>query len=245
MKLKNLLFELLLILGFSMPLMASAEPDYTSDSAAGYQLPMPEAYPLAPAAIASAGALTEIAAQTPAAISLKAMLDMNPYKPKQDNYLSWAHNPAAVWVSARAEAAARESGNAFFSPDTFILARSLDNNTALFTAELQAEARWYARIEPKQQPVFTETGLLSKAKRVMSNAVSFDPAQANTVVYGATTVYAYPGGTLISLTDVVARINQQKVEIAAGVITHNASAQAAARQSMQMVSNIISSQADN
>lgn len=206
------------------------------NTAAAYELPMPTPYAITPAS--PQVALTQIDQQTPAAVSLKALLDMNPYKPKHDSYLSWAQHPAEVWVSARAEAAARESGNALYSPDTFILARRLDNGSALFTAELQAEADWYARIAPKQ-PKFSQPGLLAEARRVMSRPVSFDQAEADTVVYGATTVYAYAGGTMISLTDVVSRIDMQKVEIAAGVITHNLSAEAAAARSLQLARSIV------
>ena len=206
-------------------------------TAAAYELPEPTRYAITPPSQATT-ALTQIDQQTPAAVSLKALLDMNPYKPRQDSYLSWVQHPADVWVSARAEAAARESGNALYSPDTFILARQLDNGSALFTAELQAEADWYARITPKQ-PKFSQPGLLAKARRVMARPVSFDPAEADTAVYGATSVYQYAGGTMIALTDVVARIDMQKVEIAAGVITHNLSAEAAAAQSMQLARSII------
>lgn len=229
--LKTLPTTLVLIAGICLPLGLGM------GTAAAYELPVPTPYAITPPAQAPQ-ALTQIDQQTPAAISLKALLDMNPYKPKQDSYLSWTQHPAEVWVSARAEAAARESGNALYSPDTFILARQLDKSSALFTAELQAEADWYARIAPRQ-PRFSQPGLLAEARRVMSRPVSFDPAQADTAVYGATSVYQYAGGTMIALTDVVARINMQKVEIAAGVITHNLSAAAAAAQSQQLARGII------
>ena len=82
-------------------------------------------------------------------------------------------------------------------------------------------------------------GLLSEARRVMSAPVAFDPSRANTAVYGATTVYAYDSGTMIAITDVVARIDDRKVEIAAGAITHNISAREAAQRSQTMAASVI------
>ena len=200
-----------------------------------YQLPDPAQYVIVPeAAVAT---LTRIDPASPAAHSLKALLDMNPYKPEHDDFLAWQDNPTEIWVSARAEAAARESGNALYTPDTFLLARSLSDDSELFTAELQARADWYARITPaSDKPV---AGLLSEARRVMSAPVAFNPSQANTAVYGATTVYAYASGTMIAITDVVARINDRKVEIAAGTITHNISAREAAQRSKAMAASVI------
>ena len=200
-----------------------------------YQLPDPAQYTIVPeAAVAT---LTRIDPASPAAHSLKALLDMNPYKPEHDDFLTWQDNPTEIWVSARAEAAANETGTALYTPDTFLLARTLGDSSELFTAELQAAADWYARITPaSDKPV---AGLLSEARRVMSAPVAFDPSHANTAVYGATTVYAYDSGTMIAITDVVARIDDRKVEIAAGAITHNISAREAAQRSQTMAASVI------
>ena len=200
-----------------------------------YQLPDPAQYAIVPEV--AAASLTRIDPATPAAHSLKALLDMNPYKPEHDQYLAWQDNPAEVWVAARAEAAAAESGNALYTPDTFILARTLGDGSELFTAELQAAADWYDRITPaSHKPV---AGLLSKAQRVMSSPVAFNPSRDDTAVYGATTVYAYDTGTMIAITDVVARIDEKKVEIAAGAITRSVSAAEAAQRSQAMAASVI------
>src|SRR5690606_13576964 len=217
-------------------LLAGTLPLTAQAGTALYQLPDPAEYAIVPET-ATAG-LTRIDPATPAAHSLKALLDMNPYKPEHDEFLAWQKNAAEVWVSTRAEAAARESGNALYTPDTFILARTLGDGSNLFTSELQAAADWYARITPaSHQPV---AGLLAKANRVMSAPVAFPAMQADTAVYGATTVYAYDGGTMISITDVVARIADRKVEIAAGAITRNASAAEAAQRSQALAADVIS-----
>lgn len=214
---------------------ASALPAAAHAGTALYQLPDPAQYAIVPEA--AAATLTRIDPATPAAHSLKALLDMNPYKPEHDQYLAWQDNPAEVWVSARAAAAASQSEDTFYTPDTFLLARTLDNGSELFTAELQAAADWYARVTPaSDKPV---AGLLSQASRVRSAPVTFDPSQADTAVYGATTVYTYASGTMIAITDVVARIDDKKVEIAAGAITRNVSAAEAARRSRSMAASVI------
>ena len=212
----------------ALPAAASAGPTH-------FLVPEPTPYVLAPEA-APAG-LTRIESDEPAAQSLMALLDMNPYKPEHDDYLAWQKNPAEVWVASRAEAAARASANMRYTPDAFLLARRLGDGSELFTAELQSRADWYARTVPdSHQPT---AGLLAKAQRVMSSPVSFDPAKADTTVYGATTVYAYAGGTMIAITDVVARIADRKVEIAAGVITHNATALEAAQRAYALANDAI------
>lgn len=200
-----------------------------------YQLPSLAQYDIAPETLPASGTLTAIGAELDTAQALKALLDTNPYKPKHDSYLSWTHNPAGILVSLNALPLRPNTGDEL--PETFVLARTLDNGTGLYTAELQAEADWYAKITPRRTG--RTGGLLAGARRVASMPAVFDAAAANTIAYGATTVYAYPGGTLLAITDVVARIGERKVEVAAGAVTQDGSATEAARRSLHLVNSIV------
>lgn len=236
--------KLLIILGLALPAAATAEPAaivmpmfmYMGPSL--FQLPSLAPNALPAGTVEKIGTLTKIEPQIPAAQSLKALLDLNPYRPGQEGYLAWASHPADVWVSSRAEVAARESGNDRYTPDTFLLARKIDDGSELFTAELQAESDWYAKtVTVKSKPALS--GILAKARRIMSTPVRGTMLEPNTIAYGATTVYEYTGGTLITITDVVARVNDKKVQIAAGVIGKNGSPADAAAKSLKLVEYVI------
>jgi hypothetical protein len=226
----------LLLSGLCLSGQAAAAPALAYLGAMMYQLPSPTPYAITPETLSASNALTSIEGELDTAQVLKHLLDANPYKPKHDSYLSWTGNPAEVLVSVSALPLLNNAGDEL--PDMFVLSRALNKDSGLYTAELQAEADWYAKVTSRQ-PKRVASSVLARASRVTTIPATFDTAEADTIAYGATTVYAYPGGAMLAITDVIARIDERKVEIAAGTVTQGASVIEAARRSMQLVNSIV------